>query len=139
VTPDLAAELPVWLRSLSAEHLATETMRSYDIGVRQFIAWCAEHSRPAVLDRATVNAWVADLRDRGATPTTARARQLAVRRLSAWLAEEGVIARDELLGVRPPKLDQKVTERLTEEQVTALVKVCAGKDFGARRDEAIVR
>lgn len=137
--PDLAAELPVWLRALTAEHLSAETLRSYEIGVRQFLAWCAEQRRPALLDRATVNEWVADLRDRGLAPTTARARQLAIRQLSAWLAEEGVIRRDELLGVRPPKLDVKVTERLTEEQVAALVRACEGKDFGSRRDEAIVR
>ena len=41
--------------------------------------------------------------------------------------------------IRPPRLDVKVTERLTEDQVAALVRACAGKDFGARRDEAIVR
>jgi integrase len=70
---------------------------------------------------------------------TARARQLALRRFSAWCADEGEIDYDDLLGLKPPKLDQKVVERLTEEQIRALVKACSGTDFRDRRDEAIVR
>ncbi|PXY33655.1 hypothetical protein BAY59_07530 [Prauserella coralliicola] len=68
-----------------------------------------------------------------------RARQLGVRRFSAWLADEEEIPRDELLGIKPPKLDEKVVDRLTDEQCRALIKACSGKAFRDRRDEAIVR
>ncbi len=67
------------------------------------------------------------------------ARQLAVRRFSAWCAAQGEIDYDDLLGLEPPKLDQKVVERLSEEQIRALVKACSGTDLRDRRDEAIVR
>ncbi|OLT43205.1 hypothetical protein BJF85_02850 [Saccharomonospora sp. CUA-673] len=68
-----------------------------------------------------------------------RSRQLGVRRFSAWLAEEEEIDRDELLGLKPPKLDHKVVERLSDEQCRALIQACGGKAFRERRDEAIVR
>ncbi|OCB20871.1 hypothetical protein A5674_04175 [Mycobacterium malmoense] len=68
-----------------------------------------------------------------------RARQLGVRRFSAWCEEEGEIDRDPLLGLKAPKLDTKITPCLTDDQVRALVKACAGKEFRDRRDEAIVR
>jgi site-specific recombinase XerD len=77
--------------------------------------------------------------DRGAEPATARSRQLALKRFSAWLAEEDEIAHDELLGVKPPKLDTKVVESLTDAELTRLIKACTGKEFRDRRDEAIVR
>ena len=58
-------------------------------GVRRFLAWADGEGRPAVLDRASVNAFTAVLLAAGAEPATARARQLALRRFSAWLFEEG--------------------------------------------------
>jgi integrase len=41
--------------------------------------------------------------------------------------------------VKPPKLDSKVVDALTDEQLRLLIKGCNGKEFIDRRDEAIVR
>jgi site-specific recombinase XerC len=92
-----------------------------------------------VLDRASVNAFTADLLETGAEPATARARQLALRRFSAWLLDEGETDADHLLGLKAPELDATVVEPLTPEQMKALVAACAGKDMRDRRDEALVR
>jgi integrase len=86
-----------------------------------------------------VKGFVADLRDAGAEAATTRSRQLAVRRFSAWLEEEGEINTDPLLGLKAPKLDTKVTESLTDDDLRLLIKACAGKEFRDRRDEAIIR
>ena len=64
---------------------------------------------------------------------------MAMRRFSAWLDEEGEIDEDPLLGLKAPKLDTKVTESLSEDELRKLIKACGGKDFRDRRDEAIVR
>lgn len=139
VAPDLSALLDSWLVHLRAERKSPSTIRSYRDGVRQFLAWCAAQDVPAVLDRPTVRAWVAGLLDDGAEANTARSRQAALRRFSAWLAEEDEIDRDELLGLKPPQLDVKHTDRLTDAQCDDLVKACAGKDFRDRRDTAVLR
>jgi site-specific recombinase XerC len=60
-------------------------------------------------------------------------------RFSAWLADEGEIPADPLLGVKPPKMDQKVTQSLSDDQLKELLKTCKGKTFRDRRDEAIIR
>jgi site-specific recombinase XerD len=93
-----------------------------------------------------LNVWTADLLDRGASPATARSRQLAVRRFAAWLAEEGELTADPFLGVKSPKLDERVIEPLTDEELRALLKACSvPKDSTAaeamrhRRDEALVQ
>ena len=80
---------------LRAERKTPQTVKSYTAGVQQFLAWCAAQDAPAVLNRATVNAFIATVLESGAEAATARSRQLAVRRFSAWCVEEGETARDE--------------------------------------------
>jgi len=138
-TPDIPALIESWELHLRAERKADQTVKSYTFGVRLFLAWCERTGTAPVLDRCTVNGWIAHLLAEGAEAATARARQLSVRRFSGWLADEDEIARDELLGLRSPKLDTKITERLTDDQCAALIKACAGREFRDRRDEAIVR
>ena len=86
-----------------------------------------------------MQAFTAGLLDAGAEPATARSRQLSLKRFSAWLTEEGELDADPLLGLKPPKLDTKVTDALTDEELRALIKACSGKSLRERRDEAIVR
>ncbi|BCT75980.1 tyrosine recombinase XerC [Sinomonas cyclohexanicum] len=137
--PDLGSLLPSWELALRAVRKSPATLKSYGDGVRSFLSWCADDGRPAVLDRTAVNGFTAALLDSGREPATVRSRQLAVRRFSAWLAEEGEIPADPLLGLKAPKLDVKVVEPLTDGQLRALIKACAGTDMRDRRDEAIVR
>jgi integrase/recombinase XerD len=138
-TPDLSALVPSWELHLRAERKSAETLKAYLTGVRMYFAWCDRTGTPAVLDRRSVTAFTADLLDNGAEAATARNRQLAVRRFSAWLADEEEIERDDLLGIKPPKLDVKVVPSLDEDEIVRLIKACVGKDFRDRRDEAIVR
>ena len=137
--PDLAALLPSWELHLRAERKSPQTLKSYGNGVRRFLAWCTEEGRPAVLDRATLQAFTVALLDGGAEPATVVSRHLAVRRFSAWLLAEGEQQTDALAGLRAPKLDSKVVDPLTDEQIKALIKACAGPDMRDRRDEALVR
>ena len=137
---DLEPLVDSWLLALRGERKTRGTITTYRIGVRQFLAWCADNNRPAVLDRGTVSAWIADLLDHGKEGATATSKQLAVRRFSSWLAEEGEIPRDELIGLKAPKIDVKVVHPLTEAELKALVVACSGSSqFQDRRDEAIVR
>lgn len=131
--------LDSWTLALRAERKSPQTVKSYSDGVRKFLTWCEATGTPAVLDKQTVNTFVADILDAGAEAATARSRQLALRRFSLWLAEEGEIPQDHLLGLKPPKLDKKVIPSLTDAQSAALVKACKGPDLRDRRDEAMVR
>ncbi|GAA2185017.1 tyrosine-type recombinase/integrase [Brooklawnia cerclae] len=137
---DLAGLLPSWEIALRAERKSPQTIKSYGDGVRAFLDYCKESGRPAILDRATVNMFTTHLfDDLGREAATVRARQLALRRFSAWLVDEGEIDADPLLGLKAPKLDQKVIEPLNAEQIKALIKACAGRELRDRRDEALVR
>jgi site-specific recombinase XerD len=136
---DLEDYLASWELALRAERKSPQTVKAYGDGVRQFLTWAVDEGRSPDLTRPTVAAWVARLLDEGREPTTARARQLAVRRFSAWLAEEGEIPADELIGMRPPKIDAKLYHPLTDDQVRALIAACQGPAMFDRRDEALIR
>jgi site-specific recombinase XerD len=136
---DLAVLLPSWELALRAERKSPQTIKIYGDGVRQYLAWCAEHTAPADLSKSSVNGFIASLLDRGNAPATARARQVAVRRFASWLVEEEEMDVDPLLGIKAPQLDNKVIEPLTEDQLKALLKACAGPEMRDRRDEAILR
>lgn len=138
-TPDLADLLPSWELELRANRKSPQTVKTYGDGVRAYLAWCAAEGRPAVIDKAAVLAFTAALLDAGREASTARSRQLAVRRFAAWLADEREIDEDPLVTLRGPKLDQKVTDPLTGDEVRALLKACGGRDLRDRRDEAIIR
>jgi site-specific recombinase XerD len=137
--PDLAALLPSWELHLRAERKSPQTVKAYGDGVRSFLRWCGAEGVEPVLGRSTVATWMVALLEAGAEASTARSRQLAVRRFSAWLVAEGEAGTDALLGLAPPKLDRKVVERLTDDQLRALIKACAGRELRDRRDEAVVR
>ncbi|SKD92192.1 phage integrase family protein [Mycobacteroides abscessus subsp. abscessus] len=130
---------PSWELALRADRKSPQTVKSYGDGVRSYFRWCSENGHTPALDRTLVKQWVVALLEAGAEPATARSRQLAVRRFSAWLEEEGEIDADPLLGLKAPKLDVKVTESLSDDELRALIKACGGREFRDRRDEAIVR
>jgi integrase/recombinase XerD len=143
--PNLDLLLPSWQLSLRADRKSEHTLKAYSEGVRFYLDWCALQ-QVAPLERTSVRAWVAALLDKGNAPATARSRQLAVRRFTAWLTEEGEIPADPFLGVKAPKLDTKVIEPLTDDELRLLLKACTppkgctpAEMLRHRRDEAILR
>jgi integrase/recombinase XerD len=136
---DLADLADSWEVHLEAERKAANTVRLYLLGVRGFVRWCDQQDRPAVLDRATVGAYVAALLKAGAEPATARARYQALRRLAEWLAAEGAVEENPLAGLKPPKVDVKVVPVLDDSQLRLLLRACEGPTLMDRRDMALVR
>ena len=83
--PDLAELLPSWRRAMGGANRSPATIALYTAGVQAFLRWCADSSVTAELTKDAVNAFVADLLERGAEPATAVARQKALRQYSKWL------------------------------------------------------
>ncbi|MER8025328.1 tyrosine-type recombinase/integrase [Glutamicibacter protophormiae] len=137
--PDLSLLLESWLLALRAERKSPATLKSYGNGIRAFLAWCEKKPVPPVLSKDNYHAFSADLLDEGREASTVVSRQLALRRFSAWLTEEQEIPEDDLAKVKTAKIDSKVIEPLTPDEIKAFLKACQGNDFMARRDEAIFR
>jgi integrase/recombinase XerD len=143
-----------WTTHLEAERKSAHTIRGYIDGLRLYIEWCERAGRDVELDRRPVEEFVvwqleggrADRKpgtggvpaDRGGLEAaTVIARLRGIRRFSAWLAdEEG--GTDRLVGMKPPKLDDKVPDAITVEQLAALQATCQTRDFYDLRDKAVI-
>lgn len=134
----LKATVPPWKLALQAANRSAGTIGTYIYAVTVWLEWC-ERTGVTTADRDTVRAWVGDMLDNGAAPATARVRQQAVMSYAKWLLSEGEIDSNPLEGLKPPKLHTKVTEALSDEQVSAMISACKGNNLADRRDEALVR
>jgi site-specific recombinase XerD len=143
-TQDLRYLLDSWELALKSERKSPATIDSYTRSVRYYLDWCGgntESCSSGPLDRQTLQRYVTHLLDSGAEANTARIRQQAVRRFAHWLADPDIdeIDADPFLGLRPPKIDAKVVERLSEDDLRWMLKACAGRTLADRRDEAMLR
>lgn len=128
-------------RDLRAEGKADRTGVLYGISVRLFSEWLTARGRPATLDeltRSAIREWLAEL-----APTrqasTVRTRFKGLHRFCGWLLAEGEIDEHPMRGMTAPVAAEKPVPVLTDAELAALVKACAGREFIDRRDEAIVR
>lgn len=139
---EMTALLDSWLLHLRAERKSANTLKSYGDGVRAFLAWAQAADVEPALTKTVVTTFVNTLLDEGREANTVVARLAGVRRFSTWLDAEGVIDRDELLGLKRPKVDEKVVPELSADQIKALLKTCGTggrRPFVDIRDEAIIR
>jgi len=135
---DLAAS---FRRDLRAEGRAERTATIYLQSISFFARWLAARGREATLDeltRAAVREWLAGLADQYA-PGTVRTRYRGLRRFCGWLVAEGELDKNPMQGMDVPKLTMSPVPVITDEELAALIKTCAGKTFADRRDEAIIR
>lgn len=133
--------MPSWELAMRAERKSPETIKSYGDGVRAFGRWCETTGTPPELTKVNVQTFIAALLDGGAEAGTAENRLKGLRRFAAWLSDpaEGILDENPLLGIKPVKIDRKVTAALTDDELRRLIKACTGKGFVDRRDEAVVR
>lgn len=137
--PNLAILLDSWILQLRSERKTQATLKTYEKSVRVFLSWCESKGHEPQLTRELYNSFTVDSLDMGQSPATVKTRQQPVRRFSAWLAEEQEIPADLLANVKPVKVDTLALEPLTETEIKALLKACAGNSFECRRDEALIR
>jgi site-specific recombinase XerD len=132
--------LQSWILVLKAENKAKSTVYNYGNHVKRYITWCEQRGQVPRIDRALVNEWTAEQLADEIEPVTVKMRQLALRRLSAWMdAESDIDYTDQLLGLRSPKLPEKLVTPLTDIQLKVLLAACEGTGLRDIRDMAILR
>jgi len=128
-------------RHLRAEGRSDRTAVVYGQAVRFFSQWLEAQGRPATVDelnRASIREWLATLADT-LEPTTVKTRYRGLYRFCGWLVDEEELAEHPMKTLSPPQPQMKLVPVISDDELTALLKACKGKDFRDRRDEAIVR
>jgi len=128
-------------RHLRAEGRSERTVTIYGQAIRFYSQWLAAQGRAATLeelDRAAIREWLAQLTDRNEM-STVRTRHKGLMRFCGWLVAEGELGANPMTGLEAPTARTKPVPVLSDADLMALMKACAGKDFRDRRDEALIR
>jgi site-specific recombinase XerC len=125
-------------RHLRAENRSANTVESYLESVRQAEQYLTAHGQ-TLLDarRGDLEAFLAELLTRRAAGTVAT-RYKVLHILYRWLEEEGEIPTDPMARMKPPIVPEQPVSLVPEDGLRRLLDACAGKDFDARRDTAII-
>jgi site-specific recombinase XerD len=141
-TVPLTELVPDWLISLDAGNKSSATIKVYAYGVNAFLRW---HERefpaaPPVIDRKTVELWLAELRREGKAPATRRLWFAAMKLFTAWLADPDVaeLERDPLARMKAPPAGNPSVRSLADSDIGAMLKACRGTTFADRRDKAMI-
>jgi site-specific recombinase XerD len=138
-------ELSDLLRSFQihvrAEGRAPRTVTIYSQAVQFFAAWLTDQGRPATTDELTkdnIRRWLAELGDTK-KPGTVLTRHIGLHRFGRWLVAEEILTKHPMDGLEQPQVPASPVPVLSDEQLAALLKACAGARFYDRRDEAVIR
>jgi integrase len=139
MTPDYRPSLiRSFERHLRAENRSEHTIASYLESLRQAEAFLAGRGRSLVeARREDLEAFLGELLQRRA-PETVATRYRRLRVLYRWLEAEEEIATNPMAKMRPPIVPEQPVPVVPEDGLRRLLAACAGKDFEARRDTAIV-
>lgn len=141
-TPDLAEMLGSWRLHLEEANLSPGTITSYLSTATSLLDYLAEHHLPTDVEEIgteDLRAFILAERQRTSEGNAAKHhRNLSV--LFRWLEDEGERETDNpMRRVSRPKVTKKVKTFFAEDELRALLRVCEGQDFEARRDTAILR
>ena len=128
-------------RHLRAANSSEATIESYGQGVRQLALYLEAQDRlgqPSGVIRADVQDFLTDVLAHR-RPATALTRHKALRAFFRWLVAEGELERSPLDGMAGPNVPEQPPQVLTMKDIGKLLAVCEGRDFGDRRDAALIR
>ncbi|MET0423611.1 MAG: tyrosine-type recombinase/integrase [Actinoplanes sp.] len=140
VHPDFEALLPSWTLAIQADGYSANTLTAYRHALRKLAGWMAEHHPgvgPEDMTRDHIRGWLVDLRQTR-SKNTARTWFPGVRHFFRWAIDEQEITVDPTEGIRTPTAGETRTDVLKHDEIRALLAVCTGSTFIARRDSAII-
>jgi site-specific recombinase XerD len=140
---DIAELVPEFTVMLQATNRSPRNVETYLRGVRGLGGFLHERGMPTAVDaiaREHVEAYFADLLDRGYKATSAKAWYDGIRQFFGWCEGEGEVAdgRNPMRHVRAPRVISNPPNVLHDEQIRALLHACDGRTFEDRRDAALV-
>ena len=138
---DLGVLLWDWSTHLRARNVARSTIASYLRVGENLRVYLVEKGMPtavSALTRDHLEAFLADLGDRVSPATTAK-HYRSLQQLFRWLVEDGEITDSPMSRMRPPQVPEQPIDVFTDDELTRLLKSCAGNTFENRRDTALLR
>lgn len=131
-----------WQISLRARGRQQSTIDSYATVGEQLATFLDATGRPvlaAEVRKEDIEAHLAAMFDRGISPATVAKHYRSLQQLFRFLVEDDEIEVSPMAKMHPPKVPEQPVPILTDDELKALLKVCAGKTFENLRDTALIR
>jgi site-specific recombinase XerD len=128
--------------SLRAGNKSPATIKTYVAALAQFSRFLAERGMPPTLRairREHIEAFVVSLQDAGQRPATVSIAYRSLQPFFKWALGEDEIAASPMERMTPPIVPEEPPAILRDDELRAILDACAGADFDARRDTAIIR
>jgi integrase/recombinase XerD len=121
------ARIEAFLEMMSAERNASaNTLSAYERDLTDLAEFLARRGRaPDAADEEQLSAYLADLADRGMSPTTAARRLSAVRQFHRFLVAERIRADDPSAVLDAPRRGRRLPKYLSEAETEALIAAAA--------------
>lgn len=132
-----------WLISLRAAGKSDQTCRTYIEAaalLHEFLADDSTVTGARDVRRTHIERWLADLRERGQSPSTVNNRYRALQQFFRWCVEEDEIEVSPMARMSTPPVPEILVPVVPEDGLKRLIKSMEkGKSFQDKRDHAIVR
>lgn len=140
---DLDVNISGFLRHLRSENLSERTQRTYLEAVTLFARFLADRGMPLFVESITrehVESFIDHLVQKW-KPGTAVNRYRSLQQFFRWLVDaDRLPGGNPMAKMHPPRVPEEPPKVLREEQLRTLLATCdKGKDYGSRRDHAILR
>lgn len=138
----LRSAIDSWRLSLRAANRSPATIKTYLDAATRFDAFLAERGMPGSLEgirREHIEAFLVALQDAGSRPATVSLAYRCLQAFWKWAVSEDEVRESPMARMTPPIVPEEPPPILRPEQIKAILDACAGTDFEARRDTALVR
>jgi site-specific recombinase XerD len=141
---DTETEFIIWwedfARSLKRRQRSDRTVRIYRQCFDYFTTFALGEgvTEPAQVTRDVINAWLEHEQAKGISPNTVKLRWSNVRPFFSWWAKE-TGSPNPFDAADVPAVTEEPVPVIHLDDIRAMTEACSGRDFAARRDNAIIR
>ena len=135
-TPDYGREFTSFLRGMRLKRRSVATVKDYCYSWRCLSEYL--ETDPVHATRSDIEAFL-ELRLTQVAASTVKHHRVSLGIVFKWLAAEEYIDRDPCQRVPHIEAESAVRRVMEDREISALIKICKGTSFAARRDLAILR
>lgn len=125
-----------WKLGLEARNLSSRSIEQYTDSLRLFLDFIGPIELEEI-EREHIEKFLSDQLAR-LKPSSALTRYKGLKLFFDWCVEEEELPTSPMARMKPPIVPEQPIPVVTNGELSQLLKVCAGKDFEARRDLAVL-
>ena len=128
-----------FLLAKEAERCTAKTLTHYRYGLSGFLFFLQQQhvSEVTAITPAHIRGYLLSLQRRGLKDTTQHAQARAIKAWLNWLVAEGELSQSPMRTVAMPRLEQRIPEPFTREEVHKLLAACDRRTAKGARDYAL--